>query len=52
MVRIQTKGHCTDKEEKWQRRRNKTLSTLVSHILKKLNRKAENEEGKLSRHNS
>jgi len=47
MVRIQTKGHCTDKEEKIQRNK-KTLSTLVSHILKKINRKAENEKGKLS----
>jgi len=46
MVRIQTNGHCTHKEEKRQRRRNKTLSTLVSHIKKKLKGKAENEKGK------
>jgi len=49
MVRIQTNGHCTHKEEKRQRRRrNKMFSTLVSHISKKLNRKAENKKGKLS----
>jgi hypothetical protein len=47
MVRIQTNGHYTDKEEKRQRRRNKMLSTLASHILKKLNGKAGNEREKL-----